>query len=71
MSLFSLNDLSLMYPKFLFPPKILELTDLISIILRATLNLIGFFTFFLLIVNSTEVPTGPLINLTASIKDFP
>ena len=45
--------------------------NLISMIFLVILNSKGFFIFFLLIVNSIEVPTGPLISLTASIKDFP
>mgnify|MGYP000285893225 CR=1 FL=1 len=43
----------------------------LNLYFRIILNFKGFFTFFLLTVNSIEVPTGPLINLTASIKDFP
>ena len=38
---------------------------------RLAVNVIGFLTPFLLTVSSILDPTGPLINLTDSIKDLP
>ena len=46
-------------------------SDLTTITSLVTVFTNAFFLPFLLIVSSIDDPTGPLISLTASIKDFP